>query len=249
VPGTEDEDRKPPAPEAWAHAPTLIPQGSTPEPGLISDGGGLPFAPERPFEPFAPLDSHEPPVAALLVQIDRGRRQAQPTRPLRPKPKPPPVETAEKLNGWRELARADDELLYGRGRPPHLLTVAVRRGRLGRWAPLGASNSRPLRAIRDGVRASSWRLDPTFGLGPDLTALHILVTEQTMASGTPVEDRLLTPDLYLGSERVVLRVYVKPLEGYIGRTSRHETAVIVALPEPLGRRQVLDGALYEPPLG
>ena len=249
MPGIRGEDRKPPAPEAWAHAPTLVGQASTPEPGLISDGGGLPFAPERVFEPFAPLDPREPPVAALLVQIDRGRRQAQPTRLLRPKPKPPPIETAEKLIGWRELARTGDEVLYGRGRPPQLLTVAVRRGRLGKWAPLGASNSRPLRAIRDGVRASSWRVDPTFGLGPELTALHILVTEQTMASGTPVEDRLLTPDLYLGPERVVLRVYVQPLEGYIGRTSRHETPVIVALPEPLGGRQVLDGALYEPPIG
>jgi len=249
VPRTKDEDRKPPPPEAWAQAPTLIAQGSTPEPGLISDGGGLPFSPERPFEPFAPLDSREPPVSALLVQIDRGRHQAQPTRLLRPKPKPPPIETAEKLTGWRELARAEDEVLYGRGRPPQLLTVAVRRGRLGRWSPLGASNSRPLRAVRDGVRASSWRLDPTFALGPELTALHILVTEQTMASGTSVEDRLLTPDLHFGDERIVLRVYVQPLEGYIGRTSRHETPVIVALPEPLGRRQVIDGALYEPPIG
>jgi hypothetical protein len=249
VPETKNQNRKPPAPEAWAHAPTLIPQGSTPEPGLISDGGGLPFPPDRPFQPFAPLDPREPPVAALLVQIERGRQQAQPTRLLRPKPKPPPIETAEKLTGWRELARAEDEVLYGRGRPPHLLTVAVRRGRLGRWAPLGASNSRPLRAVRDGVRASSWRLDPTFALDPSLTALQILVTEQTMASGTPVEDRLLTPDLYLGSDRLVLRVYVQPLEGYIGRTSRHETPVFVALPEPLGRRHVLDGALYEPPIG
>ena len=249
MPGTEDRDRKPPPPEAWAHAPTLIAQASTPEPGLISDGGGLPFSPDRPFEPFAPLDPREPPVAALLVQVDRGRRQAQPTRLLRPKPKPPPIETGEKLTGWRVLARAEDEVLYGRGRPPQLLTVAVRRSRLGRWVPLGASNSRPLRAIRDGVRASSWRLDPTFALSPELTALHILVTEQTMASGTPVEDRLLAPDLHLGDERVVLRVYVKPLEGYIGRTSRHETPVIVALPEPLGRRLVVDGALYQPPLG
>ena len=39
-----------------------------------------------------------------------------------------------------------------------------------------------------------------------------------MASGTPVEDRLLTPDLHLGDERAVLRVYVQPLEGYIGRS-------------------------------
>jgi hypothetical protein len=236
-----DEDHKQLPAEAWERAPRLVPVAATAEPELISDGGGLPFTPERPFEPFEPLDPDDPAVLALLVQIDRGRQQAQPERLFRPRRRPAPMDTADKLAGWRALARADDEVLFARGRPPQLLTVAVRRGRRERWTPEAVSNSRPLRASRDGVRASSWRLDT---VAPDRTELRILVTEQTMATGTPAADRLLTPELHLGADRVVLRVYVRPLEGYVGRSAKRETPVIVELPEPLGDRTVVDGAVW-----
>ena len=249
MPSTNDKDPTPPPPEAWEHAPTLETVPAPEEPALISDGGGLPFEPVRVMGSPAPLDPADRAVAALLVQIDRGRQQAQPTRLFRPKAKPAPMAIAEKLAGWRELARTDDEVLFGRGTPQQLLTVAARRGMRNRWSPLGASNARPLRAVRDGVRASSWRLDPSSEPRADQHELRILVTERTMASGTPAAGRLLSPDLYLGEQRVVLRFYVRPIEGYVGRAGKpgkHETPVIVRLPEPLGNRQLLDGALYEP---
>ena len=94
------------------------------------------------------------------MQIDRGRQQAQPTRPFRPRARPPPMDVRRSSQAGASSRATDDEALFGRGRPPQLLTVAVRRGRRARWEPVGASNSRPLRAVRDGVRASSWRLDP-----------------------------------------------------------------------------------------
>jgi hypothetical protein len=243
-----DQDRKPPPPEAWQSAPVLVPVASAAEPALVSDGGGLPFPPDRPFEPADTLRIDDPAVKALIAQIDRGRRQALPERPFRPKPKPAPMPTSEKLAGWRALARTDTEVLFGRGRPPHLLTVAARSARRGRWKAVGVSNSRPLRACRDGIRASSWRLDPDFEPDPNQTDLRILVTEVTMASGALAADRLLEPELHLDSERVLLRVYVKPLVGYVGRAARHETPVIVRLPEPLGARRAVDGALFQPPL-
>lgn len=65
-----------------------------------------------------------------------------------------------------------------------------------------------------------------------------------MATGTPAADRLLEPELFVDSERLVLRVYVKPLEGYVGRASRHETPLIVRLPEPLRARALVDGAVW-----
>lgn len=244
---TDREPKTPPA-EAWAHAPRLSTVAGAWEPDLISDGGGLPFPPARALQPAGAIDPEDPAVAALIVQIDRGRRQAQPSRSFRPKARPAPIPATEKLLGWRELARADLEVLFGRGYPPQLLTVAVRRGRGGRWEPLGASNSRPLRAVRDGVRASSWRLDPGVVCAPDQTELRILVTEVTMASGTAVADRLLEPELCLDDERALLRMYVRPIEGYVGRTARYETPVIVRLPEPLGRRSAVDGAVWEPRL-
>jgi hypothetical protein len=246
VPRTKDQDPKPPPPEDWEQAARLETVTGPAEPILISDGGGLPFEAARALAPPARLDPADPAVVALLIQIDRGRRDAQPTRLFRPKARPAPMEVAEKLAGWRELARTDDEVLFGRGLPPQLLTVAATRGVRNRWSPLGASNARPLRAVRDGVRASSWRLDPTYEPGSDALELRILVTERTMATGTPAASRLLAPDLYLDEQRAVLRVYVRPLEGYVGRTGKHETPVIVRLPEPLGARRLVDGALYEP---
>ena len=231
----------------WTSAPVLDPVAAAAGPALVSDGGGLPFVPERLIAPAVVLDRSDPAVAALLAQIDVGRRQAQPARLLRPRAKPEPLEPGEKLAGWRELARTDDDALFGLGRPPQLLTVAVKRGMRNRWSSLGASNARPLRAVRDGVRASSWRLDPDFTPGADAREVPVLVTEQTMASGTKVADRLLTPELYLDPDHAVLRLYVRPLEGYVGRTGKHETAVIVRLPEPLGNRVLIDGALYQPP--
>ena len=199
---------------------------------------------DRPFDPVGRLDAADPAVAALLAEIDRGRRRAQPERLFRPRAKPKPMDDAEKLAGWRELARSDDEALFGRGQPPQLLTVAIRRRRRGRWESMGVSNSRPLRAVRDGVRASSWRLDPSFPPGPGDTELRILVTERTMATGTPAAKRLLEPELYLDERLAVLRVYVRPLEGYVGRTIRYETPVIIRLPEPLGTRELVDGAVW-----
>ncbi|MDA8067340.1 MAG: hypothetical protein M0T77_01810 [Actinomycetota bacterium] len=243
---TSDQQPQPPAPEAWEGAPVLLAVDGPAAPELISDGGGLPFAPASLTLAAPPLDPGDPAVAALLVQIDRGRQQAQPARVLRPRLRPAPLDDAAKLEGWRELARDGQQALFGRGMPPRLLTVAVRSGRRGRWEPLGASNSRPLRAVRDGVRASSWRLDPVAAADPESDVLRILITERTMASGTPVADRLLAPELHLTAERALLRMYVRPLTGYVGRTGRHETPVIVRLPEPLALRRAVDGALYEP---
>ena len=244
VPGTADDERKTPPPEAWERAPVLVPVPGPADPELISDGGGLPFPPGRLFETAVDLDPADPAVAALIVQIDRGRQQAQPARLFRPRAKPTPMETSEKLLGWRELARDSDEVLFARGRPPQLLTVPVRRRRRDRWEPLGASNSRPLRAVRNGVRASSWRLDPGSTPEPDAQELRILVTELTMASGTPAEERLLEPEIDIDAQRVLLRLYIKPIEGYVGRAARRETPVIVRLPEPLGVRSAVDGAVW-----
>jgi hypothetical protein len=56
-----------------------------------------------------------------------------------------------------------------------------------------------------------------------------------------------TPELYLDDEEVIVRVYIEPLVGYVGRTAKHETPVIITLGQPIGEREVLDGALYRPP--
>jgi hypothetical protein len=240
------KERQPPPPEVWEDAQHLTPQPTMRQPNMVGDGGGLPFETEATMMPFEPLDPSEPPVAALLDQIDRSRRLAMPQRLMRRRAMPPAMTTEEKLAGWRELASTDNEILYGRGRPPRLLTVSVARNKLGRWNSMGVSNSRPLRVTRDGIRASSWRLDPDFEVTPETRELRILLTEQTMASGKLADDRLLTPEIHLDDGELMLRMYVRPIEGYVGRAQKWETPVIIDLAEPVGSRQVVDGALYEP---
>ena len=145
------------------------------------------------------------------------------------------------------LSRTDSEAIFGHGRPPKLRLVAVQRdGYRGSWACVSQSTGRPLRATRDGVRASSWRLDPDYELQPEDTVLRILLTEQTYAGGRRADGRLLVPDLYDGSDELVLTMYVTPQLGFQTRTRNPETPVRVALTQPVGSREVIDGAVFEP---
>lgn len=149
----------------------------------------------------------------------------------------------------RELAAAGAELpeeaVFARGQPPQLVTVAVKKSRRGAWKASGTLSGRSLRATRDGIRASSWRLDPDHELEPNDSLLRVLVTEQTYAGGQRAHGRVLAPDLYMDTEELVITMFVTPKPGFQVRSENPETPVRIALPEPVGSRWVTDGALYE----
>jgi hypothetical protein len=151
------------------------------------------------------------------------------------------------LKGWRLIARTGQEALFARGMPPNLVMIGVRKdARRGTWSRADKTAGRPLRATRDGIRASSWRLDPTHELSADDTVLRILVTEQTYAGGKRADGRLLDPDLYEDEDELILTMFVTPREGFQTRSPNPETPVRVALPRPVGNRELIDGAVYEP---
>jgi hypothetical protein len=227
-----------PSERDWERSLLLEPRPSPRHPALISDGGGLPFPPSALVGPAAPLELEDPAVAALSMYL------ADPTGVQRVAP------TAANLDGWRLLARTDDEALFARGRPPHLLTVAVRQDRRRRaWGPFGSSASQPLRATRDGIRASSWRVDPAQDARPEDTVLRVLVTEQTFASGQRADRRVLAPDIYLDANDLVLTLFVTPRPGYQTGGRNPETPVRITLAEPVGSRQLIDGAIVGTVLG
>lgn len=225
----------------------LEPRPVSLRPELISDGGGLPFPPAALASSPGPLDPEDPAVGVLIAQIDPGS-VAKPFRaPWRRAAAP--ARTPPSLAAWRELARTDDEVLFARDQPPQLRTVAVRRSARRRsWTCEGGSNGRPLRVSRDGIRASSWRLDPTHQLEPDETVLRVLVTEQTYSGAQRADGRVLAPDLYVDREQLVLTMFVTPRPGFQVRAPNPETPVRVALAHPIGTRELLDGAVYEPTL-
>ena len=221
----------------------LKPRPAPRHPELISDGGGLPFAPAALAGSPAQLDREDPAVGALIAQIAQG---TAPKGASRAPWKQAAAAEPPSLDGWRMLARTPDEVLFARGRPPQLLTVAVRQdARRGKWTCVAVNAARPLRAARDGIRASGWRLDPTRDVKPEETVLRVLVAEQTFAGGQRAGSRLLAPDLHVGSEELVLTMFVTPLPGFQTRSANPETPARIALPQPVGPRRLIDGALYE----
>lgn len=236
-------ERKPPSERDWERASVLEPASGPRVPELVSDGAALAFAPQLLEGPAPPLDSQDPAVAALLDYLATLAPVQERSAPGRKGAAPEPPSLA----GWRLLARDGGEVLFGRGRPPRLVLVTIAKSGLRRsWKCTKSGIAKPLRATRDGIRASSWRLDPTHEPAPADTELRVLMIEQAFASGQSPEGRLLAPELYADGDELVLRMFVKPRPGFQTATRNPETPVRVALPEPIGGRRLSDGALLAP---
>jgi len=54
---------------------------------------------------------------------------------------------------------------------------------------------------------------------------------------------VLEPDIYIDSDKLVLTMFVAPRPGFQTGSSNPETPVRIALPEPIGTRTLIDGAL------
>jgi hypothetical protein len=227
----------------WERSAVLEPRYAPRVPKLISDAGGLAFPPSALDAPCEPLDPRDPAVEMLAAQLE-GRAGSSPLRKSEQQVQRRP--SSSTLDGWRLIARTGEEALFGRGMPPDLVMVAVRKdARRGTWSRADRTAGRPLRTTRDGIRASSWRLDPTHELEADDTVLRILVMEQTYAGGKRADGRVLDPDLYEDEHELILTMFVTPLEGFRLRSPNPETPVRVALPHRVGSRELIDGAVYE----
>jgi hypothetical protein len=223
----------------WERSAVLEPRFAPRVPELISDAGGLAFGPSALDGPLEPLDPRDPAVEMLAAWLE-GRAGSSRLRRNEQRP------SSSTLHGWRLIARTGKEALFGLGTPPDLVMVAVQKdARRGTWSRADKTAGRPLRVTRDGIRASSWRLDPMYKPGTDDTVLRILVMEQTYAGGKRADGRVLDPDLYEDEREVILTMFVTPREGFQMRSPNPETPVRVALSQPVGSRELIDGALYE----
>jgi len=236
-----------PSDRDWERSALLEPRPGPRDPELISDGAGMPFSPLALAGPPAPLDPEDPAAAALLAYLIARTAPKRSSRAPWKRGAASPSAPLPSLEGWRLLARSDDEVLFALHRAPALLTVGMRQGRRRSWSVIAASSSRPLRAVRDGIRASSWRPDPTHEVRPEDTVLRVLVTEQTFASGQRADGRLLTPELFADEAELVLRMFITPRPGYQSAAGHPETPARIALPQPAGARHLIDGALAQFP--
>ena len=236
-----------PSERDWERSAVLVPRAAPRRPELVSDGSGLSFPLAALDGPAGPMDLQDPAVAALLAQLvsEATQRGEYPASGHDPATAAGPQ---ARLEGWRLLARSDDDALFALGRPPRMRIVAVHRdGRKHTWQCRASSAARPLRAARDAIRASSWRLDPTQELRPDDTILRVLVSEQALAGGQSASGRVLPPDLFADDGELVLTIFVSPRPGFQTGARNPETPVRVELPHGVGSRRLVDGALVSAP--
>jgi hypothetical protein len=212
-----------PSERDWERSAIIEPRLAPRYPELVSDGASLAFPPTALLAPGGGLEPEDLAAQALVALLLTER-------------------VTDPFDEWRILMRTEDEVLFGRGLPPELVTVAARRHRRGEWTAAASSVDTPLVAVRDGIRASAWRLDPTQVLQGDERTLRVLVHERTFASGQTATRRILPPDIHIGEGEIIIRAYVKPRPGFQTGTPNPETPVRFALPEAVGTRPLIDGA-------
>jgi hypothetical protein len=90
-----------------------------------------------------------------------------------------------------------------------------------------------------------WPADPA-DIGPETVVLDVLLIEQTCAGGEPADDRVLSPEIDVRDDEVIVTFLVEPVEGIVTCPRNPPTAAVLDLGEPLGERVLLDGGLDPP---
>lgn len=155
-------------------------------------------------------------------------------------PDPYPAPGPMPVHGWRLLRRTAHRAVFGHGRPPHMAVLVFNRhGR--RWSWMNWQDRCPLRAVRGGLAASAWRLDPAHPHpGRRARVLHVLVRERNCASGDDTRGRIQRPSIWVNPRRIAVAMYVTPLEGDQFCQGVPETPATVRLPVALGGRKLFD---------
>lgn len=145
------------------------------------------------------------------------------------------------------LTQGPRSVQFASGGPTWFDFVIVAEGR-GGWAVSTAEACRPY-AVRRGLAASTWRLDPAGRpVGRDTTELSVQVRETHCTKrGGDSRRRLQRPDVRARRDAVEVTFFITR------RPDDNARCLIVTkvpyrlqLPEPLGDRRLLDGSRYPP---
>jgi hypothetical protein len=179
-------------------------------------------------------------LSALRGPADQPSGDGRLARAMRAYLRDPRPPASMPKRGWRLLRKTAHRALFGLGRPPGMTTVMFRRKR-GGWMWMNWADGCRLRAVRNGLQASGWRLDPAYGPPARRAhALHVLVHERSCASGRDARGRIEPPALWVNRRRVAIAMYVTPLDGTQDCQAVPETPATVGLPVALGNRKLFD---------
>ena len=95
--------------------------------------------------------------------------------------------------------------------------------------------------------AARWSLaDAQASPDPGATQLALMIAEIPCSSGSPIEGRTEPPVIETSATSVTITIRVRQLVSGLQTCPLHLWPMTVQLPEPLGRRQLLDGGKVPP---
>lgn len=149
--------------------------------------------------------------------------------------------------GYRLAYRNDDRADYVAGDPDDGLIYAGFAVEGGEWQLQGWGGCQP-EIVVDGMSLATWVLAPDLPApGAAATEVTALVTERACTGATPMAGRLQPPRIVSSDTAVIVVFVAVPLEGdAFTCPGNPSTRVTFVLPEPLGDRQLLDGAFFPP---
>jgi hypothetical protein len=149
--------------------------------------------------------------------------------------------------GWRLLDRDDSSATFG-VEDEDGLTIVWLRPEGERWTFDGSVHGcRDLMVLPPaGSSAAVWWPDPDATQSTDDLVLHVLATDLDCASARPTGDRLEPPTVEMTADEVVVTLTAEPVTGGQECPSHPPTPYEVRLEEPIGERQLLDGAYWPP---
>jgi hypothetical protein len=150
--------------------------------------------------------------------------------------------------GWVRVAQLADRVQFvspDRNGDGWLVVGLILRD--GRWSLDVMGECQPEILLPAGVSRAEWRLDPAFpppAVG-DRT-VRILINERACSGGSSPEGRVLPPIIAPSPTAMTIAILVTNIPGGNDCPGNPDFAMKVDLPEPLGGRPLLDGAVFPP---
>jgi len=153
-------------------------------------------------------------------------------------------------DGWQILTQGEDRIQL-----IHLDTTdSVQLAFMGvertdgewKWAGSGIGEGCEIKlSMPAELNTVEWRFDPSYPEpNADSTTLHLLVTERECASGQPMGDRLVGPEVVVTDSNIRIAFAATAQTGDQSCPGNPETPVTVELSAPIGTRDVVDGLKF-----
>ena len=148
---------------------------------------------------------------------------------------------------WQILHTTQNEiLLVHKGDGGGLAFMNVSNGGDGwKWSGSQSGGPCPLEyTVARGMNAVDWRLDPSASAPtPESIEIAVLITERECVSGQEIGDRLVGPQIVMTELVVRIAFAAEPPGGTaFDCQGNPETPLLVVLPEPIGERELVEGA-------